>query len=358
MKKIVFVHLLNDFSGSPKVLSQVMDVASSLEVESHLYTCSGGVGFLDSAKAKRFSFPYKHFSNKVLTFLSFFSSQLILFLKLLKYRKDADTVFYINTMLPFGAALAGKLMGKRVVFHIHETSIKPRVFKKFLRLIIKVSASEIVFVSEYLRKAEVFDGIQSRVIYNGISSQKYLLESRKHGEGFSVLMICSLRAYKGVLEFVALANQVFKIKSDVRFTLILNASEKDINSFFQDEVLPNNLTILAKQVDVTSYYLGANLLVNLSKPSDCIETFGLTIVEGMAYWLPVIVPPVGGPSEIVQHGENGYLVDCRDLEKLVTSVCYLIDHPAEYNRLSINAFKRAQDFSLDVFDQKIKDLLV
>lgn len=358
MKKIVFVHLLNDFSGSPKVLSQVMDVASSLEVENHLYTCSGGVGFLDKTKAQRFSFPYKHFSNKVLTLFSFCSSQLILFLKLMKYRKDADTVFYINTMLPFGAALAGKLMGKRVVFHIHETYIKPQILKSFLRLIIKVSASEIVFVSDYLRKAVGFDSVHSTVIYNGIADQKSLPKSRKQESGFSVLMICSLRAYKGVYEFIALANEILKMKPDVRFTLILNASETDINLFFQDEVLPNNLTIHAKLADVTSYYLDANLLVNLTKPNDCIETFGLTIVEGMSYGLPVIVPPVGGPSEIVRNDEQGYLVDSRDLDELVARVCYLIDHPSEYDRLSTNAFNRAQDFSLEVFGQKIKDLLV
>ena len=358
LKKIVFVHLLNDFSGSPKVLSQTMEVADSLGFEVHLYTCSDGVGFLDNVKGKRFSFPYKRFTNKVLTLFSFLSSQFILFLKLLKCRKDIDKVIYINTMLPFGAALAGKLMGKRVIFHIHETSLKPQIFKKILRLIIKVSASEIIFVSEYLRKIEVFDRTPSKVIYNGIAGQKYLPESRKHGKGFSILMICSLKAYKGVLGFVSLAREILKIKPDVRFTLILNASETDIKRFFQDEVLPENLTVHAELADVTSFYVDAALLLNLSNPDDCIETFGLTIVEGMSYGLPVIVPPVGGPSEIVRHDEQGYLIDSRDLDELIVKVCYLIDHPSEYDRLSANAFNRAQDFSLEVFGQKIEDLLI
>ena len=264
MKKIVFIHLLNDFSGSPKVLSQVINTANQTEVDTYLYTCSGGTGFLSSVKAKCFSFPYKHFNNKFLTLLSFFTSQLILFFKLLKYRKDSDVVFYINTMLPFGAALAGKVLGKRVLYHIHETTIKPVILKRFLRSIIKMTASEVVFVSEYLRDVEVFDGVESTVIYNGIADQKYLPRPKKHSELFTVLMICSLRSYKGVHEFITLAKEILKIKPKVCFTLILNASESDVNSFFQNEDLPMNLTIVTKLPDVTHYYLASDLLVNLS----------------------------------------------------------------------------------------------
>lgn len=357
MKKIVFIHLLNDFSGSPKVLSQVIDIANASGVEVHLYTCTGGTGFLDRVNAKRFYFPYKHFSNKLLTFFSFFSSQLVLFLKLLKYRNDSDVVFYINTMLPFAAALAGKVMGKKVVIHIHETSIKPRLFKSFLRLMIKVSASKILFVSEYLKINEEFDGVESAVIYNGIESQKSFPVLKSHSDSFLVLMICSLRTYKGVFEFVALAAKFKVVKPEVRFTLILNAIDSEIKLFFQDVLLPTNLTIVSKLSDVKPYYLESNLLVNFSKPDEWIETFGLTIVEGMSYGLPVIVPPVGGPAEIVVNGEQGYLINSCDMEELVSKISFLIDNPVEYHRFASNAFIRAKEFSLEVFRQKIEEFL-
>ncbi|MDX2346616.1 MAG: glycosyltransferase family 4 protein [Legionella sp.] len=358
MKKIVFIHLLNDFSGSPKVLSQVMDVAKLSGIETHLYTCSGEVGFLDRVEAKRFSFPYKHFSNRFLTLFSYLSSQLVLFLKLLSYRKEPDTVLYINTMLPFGAGLAGKVMGKKVIFHIHETSIKPRILKFFLRWIIKLTASEVIFVSEYLRQTEAFDGVESTVVYNGIAVRKSISEQKKQEGFFNVLMICSLRTYKGVNEFVSLAKEISKINPSIRFTLILGASETEVNLFFHDEVLPTNLLMLPKQSDVTKYYLESDLLVSFSRPDLWVETFGLTIVEGMSYGLPVIVPPIGGPSEIIKNGEHGYLIDSRDLDELIFRVCYLMEHQSEYNRLSINAFNRAKEFSLELFSQKIKGLLV
>ena len=357
MRKIVFVHLLNDFSGSPKVLSQVINVANISGLEAHLYTCSGGKGFLDDVNAKKFYFPYRRFKNKFFTLLSFFSSQLILFLKLLKYRKDSDVVFYINTMLPFGAVLAGKFIGKRVICHVHETSVTPVIFKNFLRSVIKISVSSVIFVSEYLCLVEAFKGVESTVIYNGIKSQDFSLNLKRDNKFFSVLMICSLKAYKGVYEYVLLAKEFEKNHPYVRFTLILNASELEVGLFFQQDDLPQNLTIFTKLTDVVPYYLDSDLLLNLSRPKEWVETFGLTILEAMSHGVPVIVPPVGGPAEIVQHGQQGYLIDGADIAGLAERINYLIEHPIEYKRLSTNAFVRAKDFSLEVFNREIKSVL-
>jgi len=356
MHKIVFIHLLNDFSGSPKVLSQVINKANLLGIETHLYTCKGGEGFLDQVGVKRFYFPYRHFNNKFLTLLSFFTSQLALFLKLLKYRKDSDVVFYINTMLPFGGLLAGKLTGKRVVCHVHETSLKPLFFKKFLRSIIKISATKVIFVSKYLELAEGFKGIDSKVVYNGFDNacSHALVKTKEKDNSFKVLMICSLRAYKGVFEYLHLAQKFESKCANVQFTLILNASELEVSSFFQQNILPNNVTILTKLADVTPYYQASDLLLNLSRPREWVETFGLTILEAMSHGLPVIVPPVGGPAEIVEDGVQGYLVDSGDTNCLIERINYLLVNPIEYDRLAINAVNRAKDFSLEVFNREIE----
>ena len=52
-------------------------------------------------------------------------AQTWLFAKLFFKINSRDTV-YINTLLPFGAALAAKLRGCKVVYHVHEVSVKPQ----------------------------------------------------------------------------------------------------------------------------------------------------------------------------------------------------------------------------------------
>ncbi len=50
------------------------------------------------------------------------------------------------------------------------------------------------------------------------------------------------------------------------------------------------------------------------------EAFGLTVIEAMACGTPVVAYAGGGPSEIIEHGVNGYLVARGDVAGLATHV--------------------------------------
>ena len=138
--KIVCFHLLNDYSGSPHVLSQVIRgfVSDSFEID--LYTSGvdqkGFLSDLYGVNTHHFSYRFSRF--KLVSLFLLFISQLSLFFRLLKYNREKVT-FYVNTVLPFGAALAGWIMNKRVIYHFHETSIKPKPWKKFLFWIARLS---------------------------------------------------------------------------------------------------------------------------------------------------------------------------------------------------------------------------
>ena len=166
MRKIIFVHLLNDFSGSPKVLSQVISGLKDDRFELELFTSNNTKGFLSNL-VKTTTFTYKYFNNKWLTLVVFMYSQFVLFVKLLIFWRR-DITIYVNTMLPFGADLAGFLMRKPVIYQIHEISLSPKILKQFLRAIIKLTASKIIFVSKAVKESENFPAIPSKVIYNAL----------------------------------------------------------------------------------------------------------------------------------------------------------------------------------------------
>ena len=359
-KKIIFVHLLNDYSGSPKVLSQVIKAVQKEGHEVELYTGQSGDGFLSGLTPKHHRYFYKRFENKYLTLVTFMLSQLSLFFKLLKHR-DEDVLLYVNTLLPFGAGLAGKFMKKEVYYHVHETSISPAVFKKFLRFMVKLTASKIFFVSNSLAESESFENIPGELIYNALPDQ-FVQTAKEHSytpkkeNVFNVLMICSLKAYKGVDEFVTIAN-LCKQHSEIHFTLLLNAEQEEIQEYFEAKEVSTNITFVSRQKNVFPFYENASLVLNLSRVDEWVETFGLTILEAMAFGIPVIVPPVGGPTEIVKEGKEGFLISSYDMKKIAEKIEELSKNQSLCQELSNNARKRVLDFNEGIFFKKIHGIL-
>jgi phosphatidylinositol alpha 1,6-mannosyltransferase len=63
------------------------------------------------------------------------------------------------------------------------------------------------------------------------------------------------------------------------------------------------------------------------------ETFGQTIQEAHAAGLPVVAPASGGPIDLVQHGENGYLFAPDNERDLKRCVLALVADPALRRRM-------------------------
>jgi glycosyltransferase involved in cell wall biosynthesis len=341
--RIIAAHLLNDYSGSPKVLSQLLTGWTENGIETVLFTSEGKAGFLSNIKNVDYQFvSYKWVANPFMRLFNFLWSQISLCLQIIRFAQKTD-IIYVNTVLPFGAAIGGKLTGCKVVYHIHETSIKPILLKKFLFGIVRLTATDVVYVSNYLAKQEPIKNVNIHILPNAIPTaflnKATASKITKHNAS-NLLMVCSLKSYKGINEFVALANALpeFSLK------LVLNATQQEIDNYFTD-TLPNNLSIYATQTDLHTFYEWADVVLNLSIPSAWVETFGLTIIEGMAYGNPAIVPPVGGIAEVVQHNETGYHIVSTNLAALVTKIKRLNIDFEEYKRLRFNAFQKIEQFS-------------
>lgn len=354
MKTIVLIHLLNDRSGSPKVLSQVITALKNTGYQTELLTSSSQNGFLTGVADINRRLFYIRSENKFITLFYYVLSQFLLFFQCLRYW-NKDVIFYINTMMPFGGALAGKLIGKKVIYHVHETSLKPQILKVFLRSVISLTADKIIFVSEYLKKVESFEDKEQVVIYNALENS-IAKKNIVNKNNFVVLMVCSLKTYKGIFEFIKLAVFMRDVEN-LQFKLVLNATQDEIEKYLKSILIPLNLVIFNRQNNLSLFYQDASLLLNLSRPNSWIETFGLTILEGMEYGLPAIVPPVGGPIEIVIENSDGFQLSCYEVEKIAEKIKFLMENKKEYKRLSDNARKRVKDFDIKVFEEKICKVL-
>ncbi|MDC0204488.1 glycosyltransferase family 4 protein [Flavobacteriales bacterium] len=71
--------------------------------------------------------------------------------------------------------------------------------------------------------------------------------------------------------------------------------------------------------------------------SICYETFGMTIIEAFSTGTPVIGPNIGGPNEIINHGENGLIYQVSDLDDLNRKIYLLNTEESLQSKLSIGA---------------------
>lgn len=360
MKRLICFHLFNDFSGSPKVLRMVLGGLAEKGTAIDIVTSKGegALSDLDGRKGVRMHRYAYHFSdNGLVTTLRYSWVQLYVFLLSFRYLLSRETVFYINTILPVGAALAGRLMGKRVVYHYHEDAGTKGLFYRLLARVMQGLASEIVCVSEYQRSF-LKRGKGVYVVPNAVPEAFTARLKPNPQEAFGrkrVLMLGSLKGYKGTKEFVDFAGRL----KDYAFELVLNETQENIDAYWKESGLtqPENLTVHARQKDVTPFYNRASVVLNLSNKKLFIETFGLTAIEAMSAGLPVIVPTVGGIAEMVEDGVNGYRIDVQKLDKIEQTIRRMLGEEGLYLKLAQGAWQYAQKFSERTMIEAMENIL-
>lgn len=337
MKHIVCFHLFNDYSGSPKVFKMALGGLLKKGYQIDLVTSRGGV--LDELRAfpnlKRHSYRYAFSNHAALTMLRYIVIQFYTFFFAFRYVFNKDCVFYINTLLPVGPALAGRIMRKRVVYHYHENAFVKGGFYRALAWAMQHLAHEIICVSAY--QASFLKQRKKLTVIPNALPQDFVSKLHPNpGQAFerkTVLMLSSLKAYKGTREFVLLAKRL----PQFRFIIVINDTPEKIADSLKE--VPTNLAVYARQRDVCTFYNQSSIVVNLTDSHIAIETFGLTALEAMRAGLPVIVPTVGGIAELVEDGVNGYKIDVQELEKVATAIRRILADKELYRSLADNALK-------------------
>ena len=338
------------------ILRNVLEEFVKQNYSVELYTSSGD-GFLSGIEGvERFNNFYFRSNLRFITFFSFFLSQLMVFFVIMFKRKRENSLMYINTVLPFSGILAARLMGLPVVVHVHEDRVSPRKLNDLLFYIVNRFTTQIILVSKYLKKNHINTAAKVDVIYNAVSLdfESYHNNGKNVSKGdFNVLMLSSLRPYKGVGEFLALA----KLLPDVTFTLVLSESTEDVSEFFSKITVPKNINIFPIQKNVHVFYRQASLVINLSDKDVWVETFGMTVLEAMNYALPVIVPKVGGITELVREGENGFLIDSKDTDGLVDKITLLASDSDIWMKMSKRSLEFSRQFSSEQFKIRLSEVL-
>lgn len=106
--------------------------------------------------------------------------------------------------------------------------------------------------------------------------------------------------------------------------------------------------------NIQDYYAQAKLFVSTSM----IEGYPNALVESLGHGCPVIATDCEfGPSEIIEHGENGFLVPLNDKQELVNAIATVLKDEQLSARFSKNAMRINDSNSIDNIAQQWNNLI-
>lgn len=149
---------------------------------------------------------------------------------------------------------------------------------------------------------------------------------------------------KGQAVLIRAAAEVCRRHPNVVFLLVgsemygLNRGyERELKRLVAALNLQRNVLFTGFCRDVATIWAAVDVVVH---PATAPESFGVSIIEAMAAGKPVVATDVGGPGEIIIHGESGWLVEPDDERALSRAILMLVENPPLRQRLGRAARQR------------------
>ena len=89
------------------------------------------------------------------------------------------------------------------------------------------------------------------------------------------------------------------------------------------------------------YYSNADVFVSPTRQ----DTWGVAVLEAMAFGKPVLCSKQAGSRQLVAHGENGFIFDPTDTQQLASYMAKFIDDPYLAKRLGACSLERMKPFT-------------
>lgn len=219
----------------------------------------------------------------------------------------------------------------KIVYTVHGFDSIRVAYRKFLPIerILQKNCSAIVGVSEYDKNNMLSERINCNVstVYNGIvrpfSLKKDPFDFCKQYKA-RILCIARLSPQKNSDLFWEIAS----LLPQYAFIWIGNQTEVTTK-------LPYNVFFMGNIPNAGAYNEYADLFI---LPSN-YEGLPMVILEAMSYGKPIVASDVGGISEIVENGKNGYVVE-NSAKAFADKIEYIIENKEINILFSTNSLKR------------------
>jgi glycosyltransferase involved in cell wall biosynthesis len=147
---------------------------------------------------------------------------------------------------------------------------------------------------------------------------------------------------KGVKYLLEAMQQIIKQTPEAKLLIVGTGEEKkNLQQLSEKLGLKGHVTFTGAlpNKDLPDYFASADIFIgpSIKVAGGDTEGFGLTFVEAGMSGCIVIGTDVGGISDIIQHGETGFLVKEKSPEQIATTVNMILEKKVEWDHIKENA---------------------
>ena len=181
-----------------------------------------------------------------------------------------------------------------------------------------------------------------KVMYNGVDPQKFHRCEREPNPRPLVATMGLIYPLKGQLDLISAASLLKPNYSNLEVRFYGNASDQGYfdacKKSVSDLELEQHVTFAGSTTEPWKVYSNADVMAFAS----ISEAFPYVVVEAMLCGAAIVATDVGGVREAL--GECGLLVPAKSPRQMADAIAFLLDHPAERERLGRLAQARALEY--------------
>lgn len=200
-------------------------------------------------------------------------------------------------------------------------------------------------------------GVNQKNIYflpNGIDLEPITVERDAISNIENFGFVGRFEPVKNIFFLLRAFSQFVRIYPEVKLLLFGRGSlEGKIRKYILENNIDDNVNIIGFVQDKSQIYRKINVFLNVSLS----EGISNSILEAMAYGIPIVASKIPGNETIIKDGENGLLFGLEHEENLVEKMIFITQNPEIREKIRDGALKRIHElYNMEIIVKKLRNI--
>lgn len=281
---------------------------------------------------------------------------------IMRFKHNIHVMYYPLSSAPKVALLRDvvilmftKFLFNDIIYHFHASGVSeelpkyPNGLRQFCFWILKNPSLGITSSEHNPKDAEYLHAENIKVVPLGIPDLNQNEERTEFGNHpyLTVMFMGLLNSTKGEGYILDAINILNKSNRDVRFLFAGRFESEEYKKEFMSKIQDYGLSDKVEYYGVVTgeskkkMFLKSDVFCFPSYFSS--ESFGIVMLEGMMYQMPIVASRWRGVQSVVQEKCNGFLVDIKNAQQIAEAIAHLYDDRALLKSMALESRKQFAD---------------